>query len=384
MQNDHKTRTILLLTTPFRPNIGGVETHLDDLIATGVEDGWKFDVLTYQPLVTDASGDMIEKGRGYAVFRIPWIRFNLFLKLEKYPILEFLYLFPPLFLTGFIYLIFANFKVRKIHTQGLIAGAAGVLMGMLFNKQVILSTHSIYNFPKSGMYFRFVKFLFSNCEKVLCLSYQSRQEVLDLGIDKSKVEVFTYWVDQKIFHPVQQVKSRRKIRKDTKVFICLFVGRLVAGKGVPELLEAASLLKRKVEFVIVGDGPLAELVNRAAKTLTNIVFKGRIDNSQLSKYYNSADVLLVPSTHEEGYGRVILEAFSCGLPIIATNRGGVKEYINQRTGILIDVNFNNIKKAIMSLINNPNKLKTMQVAAYNYAKIHFNKSNSQIIFNNYE
>lgn len=379
-----RRKHILLITTPFRPNIGGVETHLDDLISTGVESGFRFDVLTYQPLVTNAHGATLEKGNGYFVVRLPWIRLNLFLILEKYPFWEFIYLFLPLFILGLVQLLLKSSKINKIHAQGLIAGAVGVILGKIFNIKVILSTHSIYNFPTSGMYFKFAKFLFKNSEKVLCLSNQSQQEVLALGIDKPRVEVFTYWVDQEIFQPLSKPESRKKIGEESQSFICLFVGRLVNGKGVPELIDAANLLKDKVKFIIIGDGPLAQIVSNAAKGLNNITFVGKVNNDELSKYYNAADVLLVPSTHEEGYGRVILEALSCGLPIVATNRGGIKEYINQKIGILIEVTPQNIKQSLLLLLNNPRKLKSMSNEAFNYAKIHFNKKNCQIIFRNYE
>lgn len=377
-------QSILLLTTPFRPNIGGVETHLDDLISAGEENGWDFEVLTYQPLVTNSRGATREKGKGYTITRIPWIRLNLFLKLEKYPILEFLYLFPPLFILAFVYLAFINNKIKKIHAQGLIAGAVGVLVGKLFNKKVIISTHSIYNFPKSGMYFWFVKFLFTNCEKVLCLSRQSQKEILNLGIDNSKVDVFTYWVDQRIFHPALKSQNRKIIGENPKRFICLFVGRLVNGKGVPELLQVAKLLKDKAKIIIIGDGPLAGLVENSAKALANLTFIGKVENFKLPAFYNSADILLVPSTHEEGYGRVLLEALSCGLPIIATNRGGIKEYINNKMGMLVDITPKNICRSVLLLLNNPKRLADMRIEARNYAKIHFSKKNCRIIFNNYE
>lgn len=383
MQDEHK-RTILLLTTPFRPNIGGVETHLDDLISVGALEKWNFCVLTYQPLVTNALGALVERIKGCIIFRIPWIRLNLFLKFEKYPALEFIYLFPPLFIAGLFYLIFQAFNIRKIHAQGLIAGTVGVVLGKLFNKKVILSTHSIYNFPKKGIYRRFVKILFNNCEKVLCLSYQSQREILDLGINEMKVRVFTYWIDQEIFHPFPQPVSRKFIGEDSKVFICLFVGRLVKGKGIPELLETAKLMQDKLKFIIIGDGPLKDSIINVSKTQNNIVFKGKVNNAELPKYYCSADVLLVPSTHEEGYGRVILEALSCGLPVIATNRGGIKEYVNEKIGILINAKPSNIRETLLSIIKNKTKLLTMKKEAYKYARANFNKKNSKYILKNYE
>ena len=88
------SKNILILTTPFRPNIGGVETHLDDLITAGTKRGFNFSILTYQPLITKAWGRTIEKGDGFIIYRLPWIRMNLFLIFVKFPLFELLYLFP--------------------------------------------------------------------------------------------------------------------------------------------------------------------------------------------------------------------------------------------------------------------------------------------------
>ena len=94
------SKHILILTTPFRPNVGGVETHLDDLISVGARQGHKFFILTYQPLITKAKGKTIEKEDGFVIYRLPWIRMNLFLTFAKFPFFEFLYLFPGLFFFG--------------------------------------------------------------------------------------------------------------------------------------------------------------------------------------------------------------------------------------------------------------------------------------------
>src|SRR3989344_7684652 len=114
-------KNVLILTTPFRPNVGGVETHLDDLINVGVKRNCNFYILTYQPLITKAFGPIIEKGQGFTVYRLPWVRMNLFLVFEKLPFFEFLYLFPGLFFLGLFFLIFNKSKIRTIHAQGLVA-----------------------------------------------------------------------------------------------------------------------------------------------------------------------------------------------------------------------------------------------------------------------
>lgn len=374
------TKKILLLTTPFRPNVGGVETHLDDLIGEGTRRGYKFYILTYQPLITKISGQTIEKGRGFIVYRMPWITMNLFLTFEKYPLFEFLYLFPGLFFLGLFFLLFNWSKINIIHAQGLVAGAVGVFLGKIFQKPVIISTHSIYNFPKIGLYPFFVRLLFKNCKHILTLSNQSKQEALSLGIPKDKVSVFTYWINQNIFKPMDK-RNVRRLLKIKEGFICLFVGRLVPGKGLEELLEASKKTK-DIIFLIVGDGPLRSEVIKMG-TQSNIKFAGKVDNTKLPTYYNAADVLIVPSTHEEGFGRVILEALSCGLPVIAANRGGIREALSEKVGIFIDVTPKNINKVLMDIIQQPNKLAKLALQARVYAKVHFGEKNADKIFKYY-
>src|SRR3989344_9034115 len=218
-------KKILLITSPFRPNIGGVETHLDDLISAANEKGFVFDVVTYQPLVTRVRGKFIERFSGNVIFRIPWPRFNLFLRLEKLPALEFLYLFPGLFLGSLIYLTFCSRNIKAIHAQGLAAGVTGLILGKLFRKKSVLSTHSIYNFPPNGIYRMFAQILFNNVDIVLTLSKQSKKEVEGLQIGKNKVFVFTYWVDQTIFKPISKIESRNIFSLSKADFIALFVGR---------------------------------------------------------------------------------------------------------------------------------------------------------------
>lgn len=377
----NKNKQILLLTTPFRPNIGGVETHIDDLIAQGTKQGYFFDILTYQPLITNVSGKSIERGKGFTVYRIPWIRMNLFLTLEKFPFFEFLYLFPGLFFFGLLFILFNLSKVDVIHAQGLVAGAVGVFLGKIFQKPILISTHSIYNFPKKGLYPFFIRLLFKNCRHVLTLSNQSKKEVLGLGISKEKVSVFTYWINQNIFKPMDKKRARNRLKlKDG--FICLFVGRLVSGKGVEELLAASKKIK-EATFVIVGDGPLRSEIMKMSNQ-SNIKFVGRVDNKKLPIYYNCADVLIVPSTHEEGFGRVILEALSCGLPVIASNRGGIPEALSEKVGILIDITSENIKKVLTNILINPKILAQKAVRVREYAKEHFGEKNAEKILKYYE
>src|SRR3989344_1944087 len=349
-------RSVLLITSPFRPNIGGVETHLDDLILEGVKRRINFRVVTYQPLVTPARGKFIEKGRGVIIYRIPWPRFNLFLRLEKFPLLEFLYLFPGLFIAGIIYLLFKGKDISTIHGQGLVAGSIGVFLGLIFDKRSLISTHSIYNFPESGFYNSFVQSIFNKTEHILTLSNQSKDEILKLGTPKDKVTTFTYWVDQDKFKPTDKQFTRTKVKFPKNELVCLFVGRLVEVKGVRELISSSKFLIKGIKIVIIGDGPLANEIQAMARKSKKIDFFGKIGNDRLPLYYGASDVLIVPSIHEEGFGRVILEALSCGLPVIGSSRGAISEAMDESVGYFIDVSSKSIAFALNTIVKNKNEL----------------------------
>jgi len=397
---------ILLLTTPFTPNVGGVETHLNDLIKEGQKKGINFRVITYQPLVTKARGKSVEKKGGAVIYRVPWLRMNLFLHLEKYPVFEFLYLFLGIFAFSLIYMIIKSSEIGTIHSQGLAAGVVGLILSKLFNKRLIISTHSIYHFPTGGIYTAFVRFLFNNSYHVLTLSKQSEEELKKIGVNEKKISVFTYWVDQekfKVNNPLRgqsskfnpfgklrvdaersrSIKIRKKLGLENK-FICLFVGRLVPKKGIEELLEAAKITSERVKFLIVGDGPLEESIKYQVSSIKNLIFLGKVDNEKLPIYYNAADVLIVPSTHEEGFGRVILEALSCGLPVIGSNRGAIPEAMNDNVGVFIDVTPENIKIIVEKLSENPEILMTMRKKARKFAEKNYSSKNLEMITRYYE
>lgn len=375
-------KNILIISPPFRPNIGGVETHLDDLIKDGVKQGLKFTVITYQPLVTKAVAQYIEKGKGYKIIRIPWPKFGLFLSLTNYPVLEFLYLFPGLFFASLFYLLFVDRNFGVIHAQGLVAGTISIILSRLFNKKTVLSTHSIYNFPKVGLYRTFVNFIFSQSQHILTLSKKSKIEVEGLGLSPQKVTIFTYWVDQTIFKPMDKRMVRKSLNIPSNAFVCLFVGRLVPGKGVHELVEAA-METRNIIFLIVGDGPLRVEIEKNIFKNDNIKFIGKVENNELPKYYNAADVLMVPSTHEEGFGRVILEALSCGLPIVGSKQGSIPEAVNGNVAVLIDISSRNIRNALLALMENRQKLSSMARASKKFAMKKYSKRNIDTIISYY-
>lgn len=368
---------VLQLTAHFRPNIGGVETHLTDLVNALTKRGWEVFVLTYKPLTTKASSKIYERDKLLTILRIPWLS-NLFYILVPYPFLEFIYLLPGLFFITPLVLIFKNPNV--IHAHGLVAGFVGVFWGRLFRKRVVISTHSIYSFPKMGFYRKFVTLIFKNANYNLGLSRQAAKEIESLGVSSSKVDNFTYWIDLAKFNKVKDAKNKLGWKEK---FIVLFVGRLISEKGVEVLLESVRSWDKDISLKIIGSGPLVTRVREIASKLPNVKYIEGIDSEILPLYYSGSDLLIVPSVSEEGFGRVILESLACETPVIGSNRGAIPEAMDETVGKLINMTAENIKDAVGYFYKNPDKLRRLSKNTRRFAERRYSEKNAEKIIKSY-
>jgi glycosyltransferase involved in cell wall biosynthesis len=107
----------------------------------------------------------------------------------------------------------------------------------------------------------------------------------------------------------------------------LYVGRLSAEKGVQTLLNAWRLLPRSVPLRIVGDGPMARDVAAAAQDVMSITWLGRRDPKEIASLLRDARCLVFPSECYETFGRVLIEAFATGTPVIAAGHGAAAEVV---------------------------------------------------------
>ena len=122
--------------------------------------------------------------------------------------------------------------------------------------------------------------------------------------------------------------------------IVLFAGKLAHFKGVDVLLDAAKLYEHRnpaTLTLIVGDGDERGALHAQAKDLAlrDVRFLGNVDQQALRRLYNIADVSLVPSRREP-FGLVAIEAMACGIPVIATNQGGLPDFVNDSVGALVE------------------------------------------------
>ena len=122
--------------------------------------------------------------------------------------------------------------------------------------------------------------------------------------------------------------------------IVLFAGKLAHFKGVDVLLDAVSVIEKEhtnILVIIVGDGDERDALHAQVKELglQTVRFLGNVDQQALRRLYNIADVSLVPSRREP-FGLVAIEAMACGIPVIATNQGGLPDFVNDSVGALCE------------------------------------------------
>ena len=147
-------------------------------------------------------------------------------------------------------------------------------------------------------------------------------------------------------------------RPDDGVLRIFYAGKLSWGKGPHLLLEAlpaisATMAPRPVVISLAGDGPLAGyLASRAAALGAGIrCFLGQTAQADMHRHYCSADVVVVPSVVQEGFGRVALEALMAGAPVVSSNRGGLPEIVaDGDTGLVVPPQPDTLAAAIVRIL----------------------------------
>ena len=235
------------------------------------------------------------------------------------------------------------------------------------------------------------KNILEKCVAVFCVSEYIKNRFLE-GVlsNNEKVHVLYNGVDRK---PKKFPKKKNEI---------LFVGRLVAEKGVDLYVDVAKLVASNYpdwSFSLIGSFKLGSnkysnsYINKLIEKFNSIgpqaKFYGFKDYSFVEEKMKSASIIIIPSIWQEPFGLVAAEAMSNGICIIASKVGGIPEII-EGNGILIDnINHNKLEVAIIDLINNKDKREMLQQKAWNNFKLTSSRSSQKldnfrkIIFQNY-
>lgn len=145
-------------------------------------------------------------------------------------------------------------------------------------------------------------------------------------------------VDTGRFRP-EEGRSSRSGRR----FRVLFVGRVIPRKGVPVLIRAIGLVRKEygpVDLTVIGRGRpgyMRELKRLARINGLSVTFAGKIPHRAIHRWFREADLFACPSQQHEAFGLVNVEAMASGLPVVASNIGGIGEIVKHgANGYLVD------------------------------------------------
>ncbi|MBI3277333.1 MAG: glycosyltransferase family 4 protein [Chlamydiae bacterium] len=383
MTLERSPKGILILTPFFSPNVGGAETHFDDLVMALDKRGYKIFVQTYSPLTTGGiQWRPREEWGNVCVRRYRWFGKNLFHKIDKYPFLDFLYLTPYLAIRAFLFMLQNHSKIDVIHAQGLNAVLIGWVLKKIFSKKLIASTHAVYELDKVSKTAKIIKAVLNGADQVLCLSKASMSELVSFGIDPDKLSLFKYWINLDVFKPMPKKQVRDELNLKDQ-FTVLFVGRLIEKKGIKVLMGVAKQMKQ-IQFIFIGTGPEERMIQTEAERFSHILFRGMVENVKLCEYYNAADIFCLPSQYEEGFGRVGMEAVACGIPVVGANKGGIPEALDKSVALLVEPTVEGLHKAIESLYIHSDQYLSLKQNCSEYAHRNFSENNIALITEHYE
>jgi glycosyltransferase involved in cell wall biosynthesis len=156
------------------------------------------------------------------------------------------------------------------------------------------------------------------------------------GIRKDRIHVIPGAADTDRFRPADDrrlLRERMGIREETKLIFC--ARRLVRRMGIDHLIRAMGPVSRNVPeavLCVAGEGPLRGELERLVMEMglgSSVRLLGRVSNEDLVRWYQAADLSVVPSLDLEGFGLVTTEALACGTPVLGTPYGGTKEILER-------------------------------------------------------
>ncbi len=275
----------------------------------------------WQTLRERRSKKRIQKYDGFTVYR-----------LRSGPEVGIVPLVPGLFST----LLDMQFDIIHAHDFYAASSFFGALASRIKRIPFVLTQHNdqlpqktINRLLYSANSLTFGRYIFSHAQMIIALNTAIKKHLVALGADEGKIEIIPNAVNTRFFSPDREnfLETKWNISRP----VILFVGRIVADKGVEYLMQAFAEVVKTVphaKLVIVGKGPQEiQLGNLQEKLkLRNVFFLGAVETRLMPGIYAGSDVLVLPSVHEP-FGNVVIEAMASGIPVIGSYVGGIKDTI---------------------------------------------------------
>ena len=330
----------------FDEYAGGVAKHVRELASILDKKGVDVTIITNKPK------KIIDKYHDIKIFRIDGVK-------------------DPVFNTNISPLAskrmrecIEDFDVVHVHHAFSRLSLIGLSTASKFDIPTILTTHTVSFFPDYEYFWQFISYFYpryrlaiSKVDKIVAVSNAAKKFISYFTNKKVVVIPNGVFVDK--FKPRKKSYARKKTGMNGNPII-LYIGRLVPKKGLDTLITAMKRIVGKypnAKLYIAGKGKLLPFLKTMSSIFgieKNVEFLGFVEENILPYIYNSADIFVLPSITGEAFGIVLIEAMASGLPIVASNVGGIAEVLeNGKYGLMVKPgNSKELAKAIISVIEN--------------------------------
>ncbi|MFX1282106.1 MAG: glycosyltransferase [Promethearchaeota archaeon] len=317
-----------------------------------------------------------EKFGNITVIRFPWLHPAEFIRIvdfKKTPMIRLLTYFSSAMVS--INKLIKREKIQIIHANWIIpAGLIGFLAKIIYKRPLIITARGsdVNIWSKKRFFSPLVRFILKYCDAVVVVSHELSKKIEKFGIRPQKIHIIWHGV-----HP-KKIIIKQRYKKSL-----LFVGALREVKGLTYLIRAFKIVKdhfNDVRLNIVGDGIFRDELIKEINNLnlsSQVKLLGKIPNNRVIELMAESGILILPSI-SEGLPRVIIEAMTQKLPVIATAVGGNIEIIDPNvTGLLVQPkDEKKLSRAIINLIKDPNYAEMLAENAFQFAKEQFNWENT--------
>lgn len=372
---------IILINSYYFPEIiGGAEVSVKKLAEGLIKRGHNVVV------ITTGIENKIEYLQGVKIYRLKtksFYRANFEKNILKKLIYRLLDIYNP-----FNYRIFNKIikdeKPDIINTNNLY-GISPVIFNSAKNNNVkIVHTLRDYNLlcPKVSLLKKNMK----TCYKanILCYFYRSINKFL-----LRKVDIITapsefvstmfknnnfFYKDIKIIYNAIDIRDKNYKEKNISIkksLTFVYMGALSKYKGLIELVESfKNISDDSINLIIAGKGELKDYVISESNKDKRISFYHFLNEDEKDKVLKKSDILIIPSIWNEPFGRVVIEAYSYGLPVIGSNVGGIPEIIeHKKTGLIFNHREeNSLMNSMLYFINNKEEIYNMKLNCFNKLK----------------
>jgi phosphatidylinositol alpha-1,6-mannosyltransferase len=266
-------------------------------------------------------------------------------------------------------------KIQQIHcTKVLSEGFAAWCVKHIVHIPYLLYAHGeeITTGLVSRKFQWLIPRIYNGASVIIANSANTKAILESINVTPDKIHMLHPGVSADVFdvntEDANRIKNKHQIENCP---ILLTVGRMQKRKGQDMVIRALPLIRKKfpkIKYLIVGGGkeyPFLQKLADEQKVAESVIFAGRVSDEDLPAYYAACDIFIMANREIdgdiEGFGMVFLEANAARKPVIGSLSGGAVEAVVHRvTGLSVDgTNVNAIADAVIFLLENPQKAKTM-------------------------